>query len=218
MPSEDVRIRRGGPAPDPAAPAALRRRPRQSRARQSHLALQEAFVRVLLERGYARTTIREVASVAGVGVGTFYDYFGNMRALAAKCISEAVRGAEQEGRQAIEHARGQPLDAVVDALLDALIGSIVRDTPAWAALMLLERQLSSSSAYRQHYESWVAMWQLALESAAQPPAQLVARARMSHAITYGWVEQSLLTLDPPPTREFLRAEIGRAVKAYLAAP
>ena len=57
----------------------IRRRPRQSRAQASAQALQDAFVRVLLERGYEKTTIREVAAVAGVGVGTFYEYFGNMR-------------------------------------------------------------------------------------------------------------------------------------------
>ncbi len=51
---------------------ALRRRPRQRRAQASSAALQQAFVRVLLERGYAKATIREIAAVAGVSVGTMY--------------------------------------------------------------------------------------------------------------------------------------------------
>ncbi|UGA37269.1 TetR family transcriptional regulator [Chromobacterium haemolyticum] len=62
------------------APPATRRRPRQSRSRASLIALQQAFVQVLLERGYAKTTVREVAAVAGVAVGTFYQYVRNMDA------------------------------------------------------------------------------------------------------------------------------------------
>ncbi len=68
MPSERVRIS--------AAPVALRRRPQQSRARASSEALQDAFVRVLLDRGYAAMTVRELAGVAGVGIGTFYECKG----------------------------------------------------------------------------------------------------------------------------------------------
>src|SRR3979490_2978925 len=64
-------------------PAAMRRRPVQSRAYASSQALQEAFVRVLIEDGFEKTTVREVTAVAGVGIGTVYDYFGNMDELAA---------------------------------------------------------------------------------------------------------------------------------------
>eukprot|EP01032_Pedospumella_encystans_P032668 gene32668-biopygen26940 len=54
-----------------------RRRPLQARSWATSLAVQEAFVRVLLERGYDGVTIREVAAVAGVGIGTFYALTAN---------------------------------------------------------------------------------------------------------------------------------------------
>ena len=44
-------------------PAAMRRRPVQSRAYASSQALQEAFVRVLIEDGFEKTTVREVTAV-----------------------------------------------------------------------------------------------------------------------------------------------------------
>src|SRR3982074_2625556 len=72
-------------------PAAMRRRPVQSRAYASSQALQEAFVRVLIKEGFDKTTIREVTTVAGVGIGTFYDYFGSMDALAALCIHRRMK-------------------------------------------------------------------------------------------------------------------------------
>src|SRR5260370_34306802 len=67
-------------------PAAMRRRPVQSRAYASSQALQEAFVRVLMEEGFEKTTVREVTAVGGGGIRTFYDYFGDMDGLAELCI------------------------------------------------------------------------------------------------------------------------------------
>lgn len=61
----------------------LRKRPVQQRSKITIGALQEAFVRVLIDRGYEKMTIREVTAVAGVGIGSFYDYAPNLRALAA---------------------------------------------------------------------------------------------------------------------------------------
>src|SRR5258708_29766339 len=73
-------------------PAAMRRRPVQSRAYASSQALQEAFVRVLIEDGFEKTTVREVTAVARGGIGAFYDYFGDMDALAAPGIQPPIKG------------------------------------------------------------------------------------------------------------------------------
>jgi hypothetical protein len=43
-----------------------RKKPIQSRSQITLNSLQEAFVRVLIDRGYEKMTIREVVSVAGV--------------------------------------------------------------------------------------------------------------------------------------------------------
>lgn len=59
----------------PATPPVIpRRRPQQSRARHTSGALQEAFVRLLVERNYDAITIREIVDLAGTGLGSFYEY------------------------------------------------------------------------------------------------------------------------------------------------
>jgi AcrR family transcriptional regulator len=63
-----------------------RRRPLQSRARQTFQALQDAFVRLLLERSYAEITVREIVLVAGTGLGSFYEYFSGKEDLAKVCL------------------------------------------------------------------------------------------------------------------------------------
>ena len=212
MASQGVRI----PAPAETRPA-LRRRPRQPRAQASAQALQDAFVRVLRERGWEKTTIREVAAVAGVGVGTFYEYFGNMRALAAVCIHARVKVLAEAGYAAIESTRGQPLMQVVDALLDSQLDGTLRDAADWAALFLVERQVSGVQAFRKHYEAHVRMWQGALEAASNPPEGAPGAARMLHAMCYGWVSQSLLALGPQVDARALGAQLRQAVHAYVNA-
>ncbi|MDM0045530.1 TetR/AcrR family transcriptional regulator [Variovorax dokdonensis] len=202
--------------PLPTAPE-VRRRPRQSRAQQSEKALRDAFVRVLLERGYAKTTIREVAAVAGVGVGTFYEYFGNMRALAAKWISDTVKDAERQLRQTFDARCGQPATSIVDAMIDTQVRTILDQAQTWTLLFTLERQISTPSAFRRHYDAWVQTWGDALACASDPPPadRLPMVARMVHAVTYGWISQCLLTAEPPLSEQTLRDELKLAVHGYM---
>lgn len=206
---------KGRPPRDRAV--AVRARPRQSRARFTAEALQDAFVQVLVEHGYAKTTVREVADVAGVSVGSFYRYFGNMRTLAARCISDAAREAEREAREAVEPLRGEPIANIVEVLVDRLVRSVMGNARVWRALIRLERTVSAEAAFRSHYDAYVSLWADALALADKPPPedQRNYMARMLHMISYGWLSQILLTLDEPPSRR-LRIELNRAIQGYLA--
>ena len=217
-PPPGVRLARGAlarAAEGAPPPPAVRRRPRQSRAQASAQALQDAFVRVLIERGYARTTIRELVGVAGVGVGTFYDYFGNKHALAAFWIHQRVQALEAAVREAAAAAAGRSLADVVDAVLAVQLGTVLQAAPEWAALFLLERQISSIDAFRSHYGNWVQMWQSALLGAADPPQNAAGAARLLHAISYGWISQSLLAHGPGVDAQALRAGLVQALHAVL---
>jgi AcrR family transcriptional regulator len=169
----------------------------------------------LRERGFEKTTIREVAAVAGVGVGTFYEYFGNMRALAAVCIHERVKALARDAHAAGEAAQGQPLVQVVDTLLSSLVQGTLGQAADWAALFLVERQISGVEAFRKHYEAQVRMWQAALEGASDAPADAPGAARMLHAMCYGWVSQSLLALGPQVDAQALHAQLRKATLAYV---
>lgn len=207
-------------AATPAAPA-MRRRPRQSRARASSQALQEAFVRVLLDAGWDRTTVREVVAVAGVGVGTFYEYFGNMPALAALVVHQQVKALAQQVRAAARRTAGQPLAQVVAAQLDAQLLPVLEQAPLWEQLFALERQVSTRAAFARQYEAWVEQWRAALAAAADPPLHAGAAARMLHSMAYGSVSQALLSRGAQALQGAagaqLRAELTRALQAYTAA-
>lgn len=172
-----------------------------------------------MERGYAGVTIREVAAVAGVGVGTFYEYVANKQALAALTIHMRVKRLAQAMSEHVRARQGEPMQVLVQGLIDEQLDRVMDEAAVWAALFMLERQVSSPDAYRKHYDQFVALWAEALSVSDQAlePARVPLVARMVHTMVYGWVTQSLLTQGPDLDRVALHAEVKRAVGAYLAA-
>lgn len=209
MASKGVRVSRQQPQPPK-----VRRRPLQSRAQATSQALQDAFVRLVTEQGFERTTVREVAAVAGVGLGTFYEYFGNMDTLAAMCIHRQVQALHARGLQALQDCAGMAPGLRVDRLLDALVNDMAREAPMWAALFMLERKLSAPEPFRRHYRAYVQLWAAALQD-ARPALAAEPLARLLHTLTYGWVSQSLLALGPGQTLQQLRGPLDWALHALL---
>jgi AcrR family transcriptional regulator len=57
------------------APINPRKTPRQARARATFDAILEAAARILVNEGYDRLNTNRIAEIAGVSVGTLYQYF-----------------------------------------------------------------------------------------------------------------------------------------------
>src|SRR5262245_9815545 len=51
------------------------------RVQRTHQLLRQAFISLILERGYHAVTIRDVVKRAGVGRSTFYVHFGDLEEL-----------------------------------------------------------------------------------------------------------------------------------------
>jgi AcrR family transcriptional regulator len=68
-----------------------RNRPRQSRSRATFELILDATIRILDREGWDAATTSRIAEVAGVSVGTLYQYFGNRDA-----ILEALQTRELE--------------------------------------------------------------------------------------------------------------------------
>ncbi|WP_256080349.1 TetR/AcrR family transcriptional regulator [Massilia sp. YIM B04103] len=174
--------------PLPPTPVPARRRPQQSRARQTSLALQHAFVRLLPERGFDALTIREIVDVAGTGLGSFYEYFANKDDLARVAVHLRSKTLLEAMRHAVTAQTGQPLAQVVRAILRALADAHASHPLEWGAHYALERQVSDPDAYARMYERFVKEWTIALVSAAEGPSagpELDEVARTCHTIAYG---------------------------------
>jgi len=196
----------------------LRRRPKQQRAQLTQDAILEAFVRLLLEKGYTRLTIRDIAAVAGVGLGTVYEHFPSKKAIAANCIHQRFKGIATPLHDCIEARRGQPLAAMADALMDAFVAQH-RDKPEeWAALIYLERQVSDEAAYRSLYQYFVDLWLQAIEASSDDLASAVAQeaAYVIHAAVYGLLYQTLMCRPEAVTTTLFREQLGKLVQGYIS--
>jgi AcrR family transcriptional regulator len=107
--------------PRKTATKAPRRQPQQDRARQTVAAVLDAVVRILKRQGIDGVTTNRIAEVAGVSIGSVYQYFPDKRAVFA-ALHERHReqmAAIVEGAM-LDHAAA-PLATLVRALVEALI-------------------------------------------------------------------------------------------------
>jgi AcrR family transcriptional regulator len=115
----------------------VRRQPKQRRARQTVEAVLDAVARVLKRDGVDAVTTNRIAEVAGVSIGSVYQYFPDKRAI---FVALHQRHVEQMSRivesRLIEHATSS-LDDLMRALVDAMVDAHATD-PELHELLLAE--------------------------------------------------------------------------------
>jgi AcrR family transcriptional regulator len=117
-------------------PSERRELPRAYVARSSRERLREAMVRLAAEKGYAATTIDEVAEMAGVSIDTFYEYFPDKDA----CFFEAFDAVNDvlvaHVSAAYEAAAGEPWPERIAAALRALVELLATEADIARATMV----------------------------------------------------------------------------------
>jgi len=106
----------------------MRKAPRQQRSRVTVDAIVEAATRVLAHRGWARFTTNEIAAVAGVSVGSLYQYFPNKEALVAALVARHNRDILQLIRNAMKEVASSNLATAMRALVKAAVDAHLVDS------------------------------------------------------------------------------------------
>lgn len=174
------------------SPLKLRRKPVQQRSRMTQSAILDAFVRLLVEKSYADLTMRDIALVAGVGLGTLYEYFPGKKSIAAHCIHERFKNIGTQMRTWVDTQRGQPLCSIVSYLIGQIIQMHAEKTEEWSALIFLERQISNMQAYASLYGQIVAIWESAFAASCDVTEYAGKSPAIVHAAVYGVLYQTLM--------------------------
>jgi AcrR family transcriptional regulator len=126
-----------------------RKAPRQSRSQATVTAILDATARILVERGFAAASTNAVAELAGVSVGSLYQYFPNKDALVS-----ALHARHGEQMMAvIQRALTQAMDATLVDALTGLVEATVEAHRVDADLhRVLEEQLGSTDMDVLHDE------------------------------------------------------------------
>ncbi|MEJ8859436.1 TetR/AcrR family transcriptional regulator [Variovorax robiniae] len=198
-------------------PMKPRRRPTQSRAWMTSEAIQDAFVLLLLEKGYEAVSMRDIANVAGVALGTLYLYFPNKDSMAAVTVRRCVRRVGEALAQANPGQQARTVQQVTDAIAAAYAHCFLDRPQQWKALISLERRISSAESYEQLYRQHVAIVRDALVAASDWPAPSDADAMAFTVFTIvdGMVRHALLVHAQVPAEEALVREIRCVLDGYL---
>jgi AcrR family transcriptional regulator len=100
-----------------------RKRPLQERSQATVKAILEATFRILRKEGMAALTTTRVAEVAGVSVGSIYQYFPNKRSLVTALKLQYFERVTGRILAAIEAARGLPLAEAVRRVIGELLAA-----------------------------------------------------------------------------------------------
>jgi len=111
-----------------------RKRPRQARSRHTVDAIIEAAARILEEQGHGGFTTNAVAELAGVSIGTLYQYFPAKDALLGALIARETACLVEEAEAACLMGAGQQ---ALNALIQAAVRHQVR-RPRLARLLDFE--------------------------------------------------------------------------------
>lgn len=180
-------------------------------------AIQDAFVIALVERGYERVSMREIASIAGVGLGTLYLYFPNKDSIAAVTVNSWVRRHARAIEAAMSESGARALLERADAMVRACVETTFSQPDQWRALMFLERRLTPPAVYQEGYLHHVNIVAEAFANAPDWPAHADAHpvAFTAFCISEAALRNALLVHDVPPPIEPFIGGIQHAVRGYL---
>jgi|SRR5271163_2644121 AcrR family transcriptional regulator len=116
---------------------AVRRRPRQRRAHQTVEAVLDAVSRVLKREGVKAVTTNRIAEVAGVSIGSVYQYFPDKRAIFVALHERHIQEIDRLVEAKLVENATSSLEKLIRAMIEAMIDAHAPD-PALYELMLTE--------------------------------------------------------------------------------
>lgn len=99
----------------------LRRKPKQARGRQAVAAIEQACLRILQQEGPQHLTTTRIAELAGVNVGSLYQYFPNKEAIVA-----AVYAAKLASESEALVLRTRVIDEIARGSLEDSLRAVIR--------------------------------------------------------------------------------------------
>jgi AcrR family transcriptional regulator len=192
-----------------------RKQPRQARSAATVDIILEAATRVLSERSLAGFNTNRIAEVAGVSVGSVYQYFPNKASLVTALIERAQSALAEAIETSAEKTRGQALSAVLYGMIDVAIDHQFGNRILAAALdheeqrLPLDHVLSAAqvriiNAVHQALSSTIELRTRPLPDSAAADCLTIAKAMIE-------TEANV----PVPDVLGLRQRIERAIRGYL---
>ncbi|PTU66885.1 MULTISPECIES: TetR/AcrR family transcriptional regulator [unclassified Chromobacterium] len=189
-----------------------RKQPSQARSRHVVAAILEAAARILERDGYAGLSTNKAAELAGVGIGSLYQYFPNKQALVAALHRRHGEETLATVREALRLSAGLPWPAQLESLVSACLRLHLA---APGLHRVLEREWPqfdpppADNPLDAALLDCVAEWLAARGLPAERAPRLL---RMADSLIHG------LALEDAPDEAELTRCVAAALAAYLTLP
>jgi AcrR family transcriptional regulator len=114
-----------------------RKPPQQSRSRVTVVTILDATIRILEQEGNEAATTTRIAEVAGVSVGTLYQYFSNRDAILAALQDREFERATEFMLRVLSEGRGGTPFAIARRVIEGLL-ELYAACPALHRLLVVE--------------------------------------------------------------------------------
>ena len=187
-----------------------RRRPVQSRSQATVDIVLQATLQVLRAVGYRKLTTTRVAEVAGVSVGTLYQYFPDKTALVGAVMRRFLAALTEQVVAAVRAGRHEPPEVALAAMVHAFLAAKRADLDAALGLRPALQDLDYAPLVRAAARRVSAALALLLRQHI-PEAARAARvvvAAVNGAVEAALDERPSLLADDAFEREVIAVAVG----------
>jgi AcrR family transcriptional regulator len=103
-------------------PESQRKAPKQERSKAIVEAIYEATVRILPKIGSYQITTKKIAELAGVSIGSLYQYFPNKESVLSAIMEIAAKSKTAEIQKRIDEIDGKTMHEATAAMVDLALG------------------------------------------------------------------------------------------------
>jgi AcrR family transcriptional regulator len=197
-------------------PASVRRRPKQRRARATVESMLDAVIRILKREGAGAMTTNRIAEVAGVSIGSVYQYFPDKRAIFTALHERHIHQIDRLVQNTLVEHAASSLEDLMRAMIEAMVEAHTSDPELYE--LLLTEVPNRADGSREFSVRLHGAFLLAISSRARELKRgrdldvvVFVVTHMVDALSHGAVLRRPATLSLPAAKE----EIVRAVMAYL---
>lgn len=192
------------------------RQARQARSKNTVEAIIEAATRILASDGWDALNTNSIARIAGVSIGSVYEYFPNKGAIVDVIIDRHLTSGEARLAAFAANAPDQlPLEKVVELLVQGFV-DIHRDNPKLHRALSGEVPLSSKQRARvngirnQTIQLVTELIGTSVENAGIKATIMIDAA---DALTHRWLIDEL---GVPASPDVMSQQLQRMLRSYLA--
>jgi AcrR family transcriptional regulator len=192
-----------------------RKKPVQGRSRVTVDAILEAAARLFVRDGYPNTTTNRIAELAGVSVGSLYEYFPNKASILLALLERQVEYMLKLMRERLAAVRGAPLDTMVRTIARTAIEAHYKELDLNRILIASMARVSQWRHMEKVSFSAAELLRDALAHLIADPVRLEHAAFTVETVVEGLLQRTILFAHRLPGYP-LEDEIATVLTGYLA--